>query len=495
MKPIKTKSLNLKEKLNMKNIKASFKTRSLKVGGYSIFATAIVIAIAFVINLLVSALPSDMMQLDATSNELFSISEQTEQILDGLESDITIYWVVQSGVEDATLETLLQRYQSMSSHIKVIKKDPDVYPTFIQQYTDTVSNNSLIVECDERSRYIDYYDIYVYDYTYYYYDGSYEISFAGESELTSAIDYVINEELPKIYMLTGHGEADLSSTFSAAIEKENILMEELSLLTIEAVPEDADCIFINAPASDISESEKEMLLSYLQGGGNLFLISTPPGNDSLSNLEALMEYYGMTATEGIVVEGNQNYYVYGTPYYLLPEVEAHTITAPLREYGYYVLLPIAQGLSIMDDLRDTLSVSELLTTSDSAFSKIAGYQLTTYEMEDGDIDGPFALALIATETPDDETETNVIWVSSSALVDDQTNMQVSGGNQDFFLNSISFMCDEDESSISIHAKSLDYDYLTIDSSTSALLSILLIGGIPLAYLGIGIYTWIRRKVR
>ena len=489
------KRINLKEKLNLKAIKASFKTRSLKVGGYSVFATGIVLAIAIVINLLANTLPANIMQLDATSNELFSISEQTEQLLDSLETDITIYWIVQSGTEDTTLETLLQRYQSMSNHINVVKKDPDVYPTFAQKYTDTVYNNSLVVEYGDRNRYVDYYDIYLYDYTYYYYDGSYEIDFAGESELTSAIDYVINEDLPKIYLLTGHGESELSSTFTSAIEKENILTESLSLLTVAAVPEDADLVLINAPASDISESEKEMLLAYLQDGGNLFLISNPPQNGVLTNLEAVMEYYGMTASEGIVVEGDQNFYVWGTPYYLLPDIESHTITSPLLENGYYVLLPIAQGLSAASELRDTLSVSSLVTTTDISFSKIAGYDLQTYEKEDGDIDGPFALALIATETIDEEIEANVVWVSSAALVDEQTNMQISGGNQDFFLNCIHFMCEEDESSITIHSKSLDYEYLTLDSSTSTLLSIFIIGAIPLAYLGIGIYTWIRRKVR
>ena len=34
-----------------------------------------------------------------------------------------------------------------------------------------------------------------------------------------------------------------------------------------------------------------------------------------------------------------------------------------------------------------------MTTSESAFSKTAGYDLTTYEKEDGDVDGPFALAV------------------------------------------------------------------------------------------------------
>ena len=38
-------------------------------------------------------------------------------------------------------------------------------------------------------------------------------------------------------------------------------------------------------------------------------------------------------------------------------------------------------------------MTSLLTTSDAAFSKLAGYDMTTYEKEEGDIDGPFSLGV------------------------------------------------------------------------------------------------------
>lgn len=68
-------------------------------------------------------------------------------------------------------------------------------PTFVQQHTEgTIYNNSLVVECGDRNTYISYTDIYEYDYSDYYTTGSYSESFAGESALTSAIDYVTNED-------------------------------------------------------------------------------------------------------------------------------------------------------------------------------------------------------------------------------------------------------------------------------------------------------------
>ncbi len=479
-----------------KSLKMTFQSRTFRVGGYSVAAAAIVLAIVIVINVFVSALPSSWTQLDATSSQLFSISEQTENILAGLEDDVTIYWIVRSGSEDDYVETLLDRYSSMSSKVSVVKKDPDVYPTFLTAYgeSDDPTDNSLLVVSGDNYRYIDNGDIYVYDYTYYYYTGSYDVDFDGESVLTSAISYVSSGDMPKLYTLTGHGESTLSDDFSSAVSKENIEVEELSLLTLESVPEDADAVLIYAPTSDISEDEQEKLLTYLQSGGNMILITQPLDDEELTNLEALMAEYGVTASEGVVLEGNSSYYAWGYPYYLLPEISSHTITDPLIDDNYYVLLPLAQGLTVSDELPDSVSVTELLTTTSSAYSKIAGYSMTTTEKEDGDIDGPFALAVAITDTIDDETESNILWVSSAYLLDDSANSSVSGGNQDLFLNALNWMC-EQEDSISIHAKSLSTEYLTMSASAGNLLCILAIGVIPAVYLAIGIVIWIRRRHR
>lgn len=425
-----------------------------------------------------------------------TLSEQTELLLSGLEDEVTVYWIVQDGAEDSTLGTLLERYTAASGELTVSKVDPDVQPTFVQQYvTGTVYNNSLVVECGERNTYVSYSDLYEYDYSSYYSTGSYDVSFAGESELTSAIDYVTSEDLPLLYTLSGHGEAELSTSFTTAVEKQNIDIQSLSLLTTDGVPEDADCLLINAPSSDISEAERDAILEYLQAGGRLILLTSPlQDGTELTNLEAVMEYYGVTAAEGIVVEGSQNNYIFPSPLNLLPEYGSHEITSPLSSGGYFMCLPLAQGLVVGEAPRDGVSVTELLTTSDEAFSKLSGYSMGTYEKEEGDLDGPFALAVAITETLDD-VETQIIWVSSAYLLDDATSAGVSGGNEDFFLNCLNWLCGGSESSISIHAKSLSTEYLTISSGTSSILTALAVVIIPAAFLAAGIAVWYRSKKR
>ena len=378
--------------------KASLRTRSFRVGGYSVAAAAIVVVIAVVANLLVNALPAGATQFDISAGSMFTMSQETEQLLDGLDQDITVYWLVQSGQEDETLGTLLDRYTSRSDRVTLEKRDPDVDPNFVQEYvTGTVYNNSLIVESEARYTYVSYEDIYTYEYGD---DGaSYYMNFAGESALTSAIDYVIRDTLPKLYTLTGHGESALSASFQSAVEKQNMELEELSLLTAEEVPEDADCLLICGPESDLSQEEKEAILAYLQEGGDLILLTDPAQTgEERPNLEELMAEYGMSSAQGVVVEGDPSHYALGSPVYLLPNLESHTITSPLQEGGYYILMALAQGLKLEEFPREGLSVSPLLTTSDEAYSKLAGYGMETYQKEEGDEAGPFALAAAATVT-------------------------------------------------------------------------------------------------
>lgn len=455
-----------------------------KGGSYALAVTAVVLAILIAVNILASVLPTALTKLDISSTKLYSITSSTEVVVNNLEKDVTIYWVVQSDKEDEMIENLLGKYESLSSHITVTKKNPDVYPTFTAQYTDEdVPNNSLIVECGEKSRYISYNDIYLTDVDYTTY--SYVYSFDGEGAITSAIDYVISDELPKLYLLDGHGEAELPSEFQTQIEKENMDLESFSLLNTDEIPEDADALLIYAPESDISDEEATLLEDYLEAGGKLLVIAGPTENGTLTNLYSVLESYGVEAADGLVVDTDREHYAFQQPYILLPDVQSNDITDPLIKAKYYAIFPLAQGLTIMGS-----SATALLTTSDEAFSKAAGFQLDTYEKEDGDTDGPFAVAV----SVDTGNEGQLIWFASSYFLDEMYNAYSSGANLDLAMNALSILIGEREA-VSIRSKSLSYNYLTISESAASMLKTWMIGVIPGAFVVYGVFTVIERRRR
>lgn len=458
-------------------------------GSYSLVLTAIVLAIMIAVNVLVSALPTALTRYDISSSKLYSITSNTKVVVNALEKDVTIYWIVQSDQEDDVIENLLGKYESLSEHIEVVKKNPDVYPTFTDQYTsDEVPNNSLIVECEGKNRYISYDDIYLTEANMTTY--SYDTSFDGEGAITSAIDYVVNEEQPQLYLLEGHGESELPESFQTQIQKENMETNTLSLLNTDEIPEEADCLMIYAPTSDISEKEKEMLESYIAEGGKLMVIAGPTEDGILENLYSILETYGVESEEGIVVEEDREHYAFDAPYILLPDIQESEITSPVIEENYYTLIPIAQGMKVVGDGTSTSVVTELLTTSDTAFNKVDGYQLETYEKEEKDTDGPFAVALsIDCNTNDGQ----IVWFSSSVFLEETYNSYSSGANLELTMNALSSMIGENEA-VAIRSKSMSYNYLTISDSTASLLKIWMIGIFPIAYLGIGIgIVWKRRR--
>lgn len=460
------------------------KTVALKGGSYAIALTVLVLALLIVVNILAGALPANLTKLDISASKLYSITSNTKAVVNALEQDVTVYWIVQSGQEDTVIENLLSKYDSLSDFLHVEKKNPDVYPTFAQQYTqETVSNNSLVVVSGEKYRYVPYSDIYVTQGSQFSY--SYSTSFDGEGAITSAIDYVVSTELPKLYLLEGHGESQLPESFQDQLEKENLETENLSLLTVDEVPEDAAALLLYAPASDISQEEAQMLLSYVQEGGKLLVLAGPVADGELTNLYGILEHYGITAAQGIVSEGDRNHYAFQAPYILLPELGDSDITAPLTEQNYYAIVPVAAGLQMGDDSR----VTALLTTTDSAYSKTSGYSQTTYEKEEGDIEGPFALGVDIADGGE------LVFFTSSYLLEDMYNAYSSGANSDLVMNTLSSLLGERQA-LSIRSKSLNYNYLTISDSAASLLKLVMIGLVPMLYLAMGgAALWDKRRMQ
>lgn len=467
----------------------SLSTRTARVGGYSFVLSLVVLAILVAVNVLAEKLPSSWTQFDISAAQLYSLTADTKAVVTNLDQDVTIYWISQAGQEDTVIEKLLDRYEELSDHITVLKRDPDVYPTFAQQYTDeTVTNNSLVVESGERNRYIGYDDIYQYDTGNYYSTGSVSQVFDGEGQITSAINYVVRTDLPQVYLLSGHGEAELPQSFTDALTRANYeTVADFSLLNVDAVPEDCDALLINAPTSDISGEELAMLQSYVQGGGRLLVFSGPQQDTDLPNLNALLADYGVTVTDGVVVDPNRDYYAFTAPYVLMPEIQQSDITQPLLDGSYNIIVPIAQGLTVGDTTSG--AVTPLLQTSTDSFSKAAGYAMSTYEKEDGDIDGPFTLAV---SIEDSAAGGRVLWVASDYLLDEQYNAFSAGANLDFVMNGLSWMIGETDA-VSIRSKSLDYNYLTISASSATWLKICMIGIIPVCFLLLGVDEVLRRR--
>ena len=481
--------------------------KTTKMGAYSAFLTLVVIAFVIVVNLMVGELPTTVTKFDTSSLKLYTLTNSTVDIVEGLTEDVTMYYIVQNGTEDVNIEEMLNRYASYSSRIKIRKIDPTSNPGFSSKYTDdTLTGNSVIVESAKRSSVVTYEEIYTVQYTEedyynYYMTGTLPTGttyFNGEGALTTAIDYVTAEDLPVLYIVTGHGETDLSSTVLADAKAENILTEQLALLTVTEIPSDAGAVIINTPTSDISETERDVLLTYLDLGGKLILVTdySSFSDAKMPNLAAVAKAWGLQASSGLLMEGNtSNYMQY--PFYLLPNINTESdVAMNLSSTNITTLLPFAHGITKVSDTDKF--VEGVLTSSADAYviadleARIEEYANTdtpakAYEKHDGDPSGTFYVAASAEDTT---TGGKFLWVSSPFFITDDFYSY----NGELFMSALTMLC-EKSSSISILGKAMQIQSLAVSSAAAAFWGAVLILVLPVGTVIIGLVIWNRRRKR
>lgn len=460
-------------------------------GSWSAFAVIIAITIAVLANLIAGNFPVQVTQIDLTSNSIYTLSDQTRQIMAPLDKDVRLILLASTGNEDSSVIRFLNAYTSLSDHIKVETVDPASNPAFLKSYELDMSKlyqNSVIVQCADRYRLVSYNEIYVKNYTMNYQTQGYDTTtaFHGENAVTNAIHFVTSQQLPKVYLLQGHGEQELSKDINELIRKDNMELQTISLLTQESIPSDASAVLINAPSADLSDDEAEMLMNYLKNGGNVFLITDYIAEGKMSNLLRVTQSMGLTVQQGIIIEGDQNMRVSRYPHYLLPEIADHETTKGLKANGYHVITPIAQPI-VQTDSGGT-AVTWLLSTSASAYAKQAALEMKDTKKEPGDTDGPFHVGAVSAG------QGKLIWFSSGGMLLDQIDRAVAGGNSNLLLNLMNWSSNHEER-ISIRAKSMNEERLTVPEAASHLWSAVMIGLLPVALICVGTAIRERRKRR
>lgn len=474
----------------------SMSTKKLKLGVFSSGMVVVALVAAVAVNMVASQLPENLASIDVTSQKLYSITEDTEKILKDLKEDITIYVLVKEENQDTNLEKTLKRYESGSSHITVEYKDPSVSPSFYKEYSDTaLTGNSIIVVGENRSKVIDYYDIYEYSIDYSTYQQTIS-GYDGEGQITSAISYVTSENATVMYEITGHNEHTLSGSFTDALEKQNVDLESLNLVENETIPEDAACIFMLSPEKDYSEDDVNKIKTYLENGGKAVIAGNYEAED-LTNFKTILEQYNVNLVDGIVVEGNaQNYYQ--APYCLLPEIAYDTVTSGTSDG--YIFAPYCQGFTYPQQTEEEAESSDitytpLLTTSEASYSKVDPVHAQTLEKEENDIAGPFAVGLHVAKASTEEGESTDLYLFGSAdIFTDEASSYVYENNLTLFTGvTTQFSGGEAESVIPV--KSYEVSSLVVSQAVAFAGMLIMLVLIPVGLLVAGIVIWARRRKR
>lgn len=464
---------------------------SIRKPGLGIFNagfSAAAVAAVVILNLVAGTLPTTLTNLDCTASKLYSITDDTKKILSALNEQVDLYVIANEDSSDEQLKSTLVKYDELSPNIQVTYVDPAVSPNFYQNYTqEQISANSVIAVCGERSKVIDYSDLYETSVDYQTYSQQ-TTGYDGEGQLTSAIQYVTNQEMQTIYEITGHDELAVSGRFKEAIEKMNLNLQQLNLLETDTIPQDCEAVVIHGPQSDFSKNDADKIIQYLADGGKVF-ITTQYTTASMTNFKSILEAYGLQLQDGMVVEANDGNY-YQNPLFLLPDISYDTVTADISDE--YVFLPYAQGLTPIQEDQEIISYTTLLETSDQAFLKTDVQNMMSLEKEENDAKGPFTLGVSVVDTA---SQAQLFVYTSANMFTDEADQSVSGNNAALFTASIRSLAGEADTGnlIVIPVKPYTLESITIAQGTILVTGFLSVLFFPIMLILCGIVIWLRRR--
>ncbi len=461
----------------MEKMKRLFHTTGTTHGMYSVGLTAVVIAIVVVLNLIVGQLPEKYRNIDVSNTKIYEITDTSIDYLKNLDEEVKFTVLAVKEEADERIQTFLSKYASLSKQISIEWIDPVLHPSALKEYD--AAENSVVVSCEEtgKTTTVSFDSIVVVDYSSYYYTGSLsESEFDGEGQLTSAVNYVTSDGGKQIYRTAGHGEAVLPASITELMDKSNYTVSEWNLMMDLEIPDDCDLLLMYAPANDMTEEEKDAVLSYLAGGGKMMLLLGDPAG--LPNLSAVMKEYGMEPADGYIADAQRCYQ--GNPFYIFPMLSVSGDMAKGIS-SEMVLLINAHGLNMVDAARDTISTTSFMTTSSDGFAVT----------ESSETQGTYTLGAVAAETGEDDKESRLTVISSAGMIDSQiTDVFTTLENTTLFMNAVTANFDGVEN-LSIEPKSLAVQYNTIQHV--GLLSLFTIFGIPLLILVGGFLVWFRRR--
>lgn len=475
----------------MDTILKSFSNKKFKYGTFSTLAVVFVLTILVFVNLVFSQLN---LTYDLTKDKLYSLSEDTIKIINEINEDVTIYPLFKTGQENQMFKDLLNEYQAKSSRIKVIIKDPYLYPTFVDKYAkgdEEILADSVIVESAKRYKVINAGDMLSYDFDYNTYQ-SYIKSIDVEPQVTNAIKYVTDESTANVYVIKGHNEDPLPEKLITQLKLANYNIEDLDVIAEREVPADCKALIITSPKRDWTLEEADIVKKYLMAEGRA-IVFMDYTTEPMNNIESVLQAFGVQFGQVIVVEGNTKNYFQNTPQYLIPDFKGHDTTKKIENNGYRMLLPLSRSIEELPIKEKTTTIEPILVSSSDSYGK-TNPASRSVNREPGDTDGPFNLAVaITSNVYTDRTYTaKIIAVGTTSILDDSVNSYIRGSNFDFIVESVNWLQDK-ANSVYIRPKTSTGSNLFIDQGTMIVIMFLSVIVLPVIILGIGLFIWLRRR--
>ena len=446
-----------------------FSLRSLQYGSNVAIQVVIVIAI---IALLAFISTRQHVRSDWTENKLYSLADQTEKILEGLDKEVTITAFYKSN-EQRAAQDLLDEYGYRSGNVKFEFVDPDEKPQIARQY-QVKQYNTLIVESGIKKE---------------------TVTELSEVNLTNAIMKVTREKDKVIYFLTGHGERSIQEdgpegfkSAAEAIRNENYIVRELNLVRNIAagtgIPDSCSVLVVASPKTNFFPTELDTIKAYIDGGGKALILLDPEHQQDIT--EFLTGYHVEVGNDMVVDASGMGQLFGAGPG--MPLVTNYDQNIPItKDFNVMTFYPLTSSVTPMED-KGGFNIRTLLKTSQNSWAESDfGNREVSFDPE-RDKEGPVSIAVLIEKTSGENKLGLAVFGDSDFAKNGYWRNQ---GNADMFLNTINYLAEE-EDLISIRPKEFDDRRVTLTQADVKVIFYLVVIAIPLIVIIAGVVFYIKR---
>ena len=445
-----------------------FSKRSSQLGTNTTILSVAVIAILVIVNFVGFR---HHKRFDLTTEKLYTLSDQTRQVVGGLQKDVTIVRFDKS--PNAALDDQMAEYTSLSRHLKFQNIDPQQKPEVAQQYGATRMGD-VILASGPRKEHL-------------------ETGATSEEDITGAIIKVTQDKVKTVCFVTGHGEKSLTddgedgySHLDAGLKKENYLTKTLNLVSENGVASDCSVVVVAGPTQQFFPQEAEMLNQYLAGSGKGLILVDPQTDPKLGEI---FQAWNTNVGDNVVIDSSGVGSLLGAGP-AIPLVTTFGESPITKNFARSMtFFPLARTVSIADKSKTDPQIVELLKTSPQSFTVPNLKQGQNKLTFNPDTAGPLSLGVAASRKAEGGEARVVVIGNSTFAANPYVGLQKNG---DLFYNTIDWLA-QDENLISIRPKSQTNRRVTLTQGQSSALTWLDLIILPGIVIFSGVYIWWKRR--
>jgi ABC-type uncharacterized transport system involved in gliding motility auxiliary subunit len=485
--------------------------RSTQSGTNAFVATLSVLIILGLINFLGIRYH---LRLYLTDSQLFTLSPQSRELVSNLPETMKVWlFSKEQNIQD---RELLDNYHRQSNKFKFEYVDPQLKPGIAEKF-GVKDYGEVYLEFQNKRQVVQIIS---------------ENERLSEVKLTARLQQITSSKTAKIYFLQGHGEHPLSASkgaISQAIQgliDKNFITSGLNLAEQPQVPDDAAVIVVAGPQKELLTGEITALQNYLNRGGNLLLMIDPNTNPKI---DTILKDWGVRLDNRLAIDTSGANLQLGPAAILVTEYGQHPIT---KDFGKNIsVYPLTRPLEI-DSVSGIESMALLKTKPYPGSWAESDQKSEKLEFNEGkDLKGPLTLGVALTRKLSNQTSptptpiptnsptpiptnsptpiptnsptpipTNspatakesrlVVFGNSNFAVDGLFGQQLNG---DVFLNSVSWLSQQDQQLLSIRPKEPKNRRIIISTFQANLLTISALFLLPLIGLVTGFIIWWKRR--